>query len=288
MSDMDLIGLMSELLNMDRLEYLRIIEQSEKGAKSMDIAEEILKPKGIPSPKEIRNENIKVNKRLRRLVDLEVLNSSEKGVYTISSFGYLLVDSWRELNEKVGTLNRFREFFDTHYVEDIPQEFLRQIYKLNGADVTLNPIQWMKEVTRYMRKIERKFYNVTEYIHDIPDEILEKKLEGEIEEISILYQFHKYPELNYPDEKDLFDDLVKAHAEFRYLILENRHPIGIRVVDEKWATFGLARKSDGVLDRDRTLLGTDKNFISWCRDLMYHMWHFEAEPLKTGEVIAKD
>ncbi|MGC1122456.1 MAG: hypothetical protein WBA22_15295 [Candidatus Methanofastidiosia archaeon] len=288
MANPDLVGLMSELLNMDRLEYFRIVEQSEKGAKSIDIAEEILKSKGITSAKEIKNENIKVNKRLRKLVDLKVLSSSEKGVYTISSLGYMLIDSWRELNEKVETLDKFREFFDTHYVEDIPQEFLRQIYRLNGADVTLNPIQWMKEVTRYMKKIERKFYNVTEYIHDIPDEILEKKLEGKIEEISILYQFHKYPELNYPDEKELFDDLVSAHVEFRYLTLENRHPMGIRVVDEKWATFGLARKSDETLDRDRTLIGTDKNFVSWCRDLMYHMWHFEAKPLKTSEVVAKD
>lgn len=288
MNGMDLVGLMSELLNMDRLEYFRIIEQSEKGAKSIDIAEEILKSKGITSIKEIKNENIKVNKRLRKLVDLEVLSSSEKGVYTISSLGYMLIDSWRELNEKMETLDKFRGFFNTHYIEDIPQEFLRQIYKLNGADLTVNPIQWMKEVTRHMKKIERKFYNVTEYIHDIPDEILEKKLEGEIKEISILYQFHKYPELNYTDEKELFDELVNAHAEFRYLTIENRHPMGIRVVDEKWATFGLTRKLDGVLDRDRTLIGTDKNFVSWCRDLMYHMWHFEAEPLKTGEVIAKD
>jgi predicted transcriptional regulator len=197
------------------------------------------------------------------------------------------MDSWQELNEKVATLEKFRDFFDTHYVEDIPQEFLRQIYRLRGAELTVNPVQWVKEVMDYMKKIERKFYNCTEYLHDIPEYILEKKITGDIEEISILYQFEKYPELNSPGEKELFDKLVNANVEFRYLTLENKHPIGIRIVDEEWATFGLARKTDGVLDRDQTLIGTDTDFISWCRDLMYHIWHFGAKKLDVEEVIAK-
>ncbi|KYK37047.1 MAG: hypothetical protein AYK19_07555 [Theionarchaea archaeon DG-70-1] len=283
---MDLTSLMGELLNKDRLDYLEIIENSE-GAKSIDVAEEILKSRGITKPKEIKKENIKVNKRLRKLVDLGILDSTKKGEYEVSSLGYLLMDSWQELNEKAETLNKFRRFFDTHYIEDLPQEFIRQIYRLSEAELTRNPVQWMKEVMRYMKKIERKFYNSTEYLHDIPDEILEKKVTGKIEQISILYQFYKHPELNYPDEKELFDELVEAEVEFRYLTLKNRHPIGIRIVDEKWATFGLTRKADGVLDRDQTLIGTNRDFVSWCRDLMYHIWHFEAKPLDVSEIIAK-
>lgn len=197
------------------------------------------------------------------------------------------MDSWRELNEKVETLSKFRDFFDTHYVEDLPREFLRQVYKVSEAELTRTPVRWMKEVAKYMKKIERKFYNCTEYLHDIPDEILEKKVAGDIEQISILYQFYRYPELNYPDEKELFDELVEAEVEFRYLILAPRHPIGIRIVDEKWATFGLTRKMDNELDRDHTLIGTDRDFVSWCRDLMYHVWHFEAQSLETKDVVAK-
>lgn len=286
MSSMDLTVLMSELLNMDRLDYLRIIENS-KGAKSIDVAKDILKSKGVTQHGEIAKENIKVNKRLRKLVDLRILDSTKKGEYEITSLGFLLMDSWQELNEKAETLEKFRDFFDTHYIEDIPQEFIRQIYRLHGAKLTVNPVQWVKEVMEYMKKIERKFYNCTEYLHDIPEDIIQKKIAGDIEEISILYQFEKYPELNYLDEKELFDKLVNANVEFRYLTLENRHPIGIRVVDEKWATFGLTRTLDGKLDRDQTLIGTDAAFVMWCRDLMYHIWHFEAKKLNVEEVIAK-
>lgn len=288
MTSMDIIDLMTELLNKDRLGYLEIIENTEDGVKSIDVAKEILKSRGITQSSEIKKENIKVNKRLRKLVDLKILGSNNRGEYNMSSLGYLLMDSWRELNEKVETLEKFRDFFDSHYVDALPQEFLRQIYKLSNAELTVNPVQWMKEVMGYMKKIERKFYNMTEYLHDIPADILEKKVAGEIEEISIIYQFYKYPELNFPDEKELFDRLTAAKVDFRYLTLVDRHPIGIRVVDEKWATFGLARVSDGVLDRDQTLIGTDEAFVSWCRDLMYHIWHFEARKLNIKEIKAKN
>lgn len=282
---MDLTNLMSELLNKDRFDYLRIIEHLE-GVKSIDVAKEILKSRGISKPDEIKKENIKVNKRLRKLVCLGILDSTKKGEYEVSSLGLLLMDSWQELNEKVETLNKFYAFFDTHYIEDLPQEFIRQIYRLNGAKITVNPVQWVKEVMEYMKKIERKFYNITEYLHDIPEDVIQKSVAGEIE-ISVLYQFFKYPELNYPDEKELFERLVEAGVEIRYLTLENRHPIGIRVIDEKWATLSLTRKMDGLLDRDQTLIGTDEAFVSWCRDLMHHIWYFEAMLLNVEEVIAK-
>jgi hypothetical protein len=60
MSSIDLTDLMSELLNMDRLDYLKIIENS-KGAKSIDVAKEILKSKGVTHVEGIKKENIKVN-----------------------------------------------------------------------------------------------------------------------------------------------------------------------------------------------------------------------------------
>jgi predicted transcriptional regulator len=290
MSGVDLVGSMSELLNMDRLEYFRIIEQSEKGARSIDIAEEILKSKGITSTEEIKKENIKVNKRLRKLVDLELLSSSEKGVYTMSSLGYMLVDSWRELNEKVMTLSKFREFFDTHYVENIPQEFLRQIYKLDKSCLTGSPVDWMKELVEHTLKTKRKLYILTEQLHSISEEIIEKRMNNQIKEIVIIYQFLHYPSLNHlvKDEASLFQKLVDAGAEFRYMTLSNTHPMGLRIVDEGWATFGLARVSDGVLDRDNGFIGTDVDFISWCRDLMYHIWHFRARKLETSGILAKE
>lgn len=286
MPSRDLTYLMSELLNKDRLDYLEIIEKSE-GAKSIDVAKEILKSRGLIQVREIKKENIKVNKRLRKLVDLGILVSDYGGVYNMGSLGYLLLDSWRELNEKAGTIEKFRNFFETHYIDDLPREFFRQIYKLRKAELTEIPIQWVQEVMRYMNQIERKFYNMTEYLHDIPEDVIEKKESGKISEIVIIYQFYKYPELNYSIEKELFDKLVDAGVEFRYTILETRRPISIRIIDEKWATFGLPRRLDGKLDRENAFIGTDPDFITWCRDLHYHIWHFEAKPLNVEKITAK-
>jgi predicted transcriptional regulator len=286
MTNTRLITLMTELMNKDRLDYIRIIMDSEGGARSLEIAEEILRDRGITERREITRENIKINKRLRKLVGLGILNSSG-GKYMVSSLGQLLMASWEEVEKNAETISKFYDFFDNHYVTDLPKEFFRQIYKINRASLTEIPIQWVQEVIRHSKRIERKFYNLTEYLHDIPEEMIEKKRKGEIDEIVIIYEFFNYPKLNYSLEEELFFELVSAGVDFRYIDLVDRHPLSIRIIDEKWATFGLPRIRDGMLDRERAFIGTDKEFIEWCRDLMHHMWYFEAKLLNVEEVVVK-
>lgn len=286
MTPIDLTSVMLELLMKDRLDYMKEIMNSEEGARSFDIATATLRSKGIAQPEKIKIENIKVNKRLRKLVDLGIL-VSEEGKYKISSLGQLLMTSWGELGKNKETLSKFHTYFDTHYVTDLPQEFFCQIYKLEKAEMTEDAVHWMKELMTHTEKTEHKLYNLTEHLHSIQNEVIERKKKGKIEQILIVYQFFDYPKLNYKLEEDLFDELVDADAEFRCLTLENKHSIGIRIVDEKWAIFGLTRIADGILERGETFFGTDREFVSWCRDLFYHIWHFEAKPLDLEEVIAK-
>jgi len=113
MINTDLTTLMAELLNNDRFDYLEIILNSEHGATSLDITRRILKSRGITQEDKIRRENIKVNKRLRKLIKLGILDSNQRGEYTISSLGYLLLDSWKELTEKAETMKKFHEFFES-------------------------------------------------------------------------------------------------------------------------------------------------------------------------------
>jgi predicted transcriptional regulator len=292
MDKIELDKVVSELLNKDRLRYLDIIRERD-GAKSLEIAEEILRSRNITDSKAITTENIKVNKRLRKLEKLAVL-TSKKGKYNISSLGRLLIVTKEELEKNAETMDKFRDFFEEHFVDDLPKEFFRQIYKLRKAHFTEIPVQWVQEVMRHTEGVERKFYNMTEYLHDIPEMIIERKIrekesrKKEEIEIVIIYQFRKYPQLNYSIEEDLFKKLRKAGAEFRYIELgSDRRPIGIRIVDEKWATFGLARRLDGELDREKAFIGSDPEFIAWCRDLMYHMWSFKARKLDVEKVVPK-
>jgi predicted transcriptional regulator len=280
--------LMKELLNKDRFKYMEKILELGGNAKSIDITKAILTPRGITEDRRVKKENIMVNKRLTKLASLGILKV-EDAKYSISSLGYLLLDSWKELNEKVETLKKFQKFFDTHFVGNLPQEFFRQIYKLKKTKLTESSVGWMEELNKQTKETRRKLYVLTDLIHSIPEDVISKKKNGKIEEIVIIYEFNNYPKLNLlrPNEKELFDKLVDAGAEFRYIMLENIRPIGLRIVDEKWATFGLTRIADGVLDRNNGFIGTDPDFISWCRDLMYHMWHFWAQPLETNSVTAE-
>ncbi|MGD2249443.1 MAG: hypothetical protein PVF58_13625 [Candidatus Methanofastidiosia archaeon] len=293
MLDYDPTSLMKELLNKDRFEYMEKILELGGSAKSIDIAKALLKSRGITGDKEVKKENIMVNKRLTKLISLGILKQVEKERYSISSLGYLLLDSWKELTEKVETLKKFHQFFDTHYVNDLPQEFFRQIYKLKKTKLTESPVEWIEELNKQTKKTKGKLYILTELLHSISDEVIAKKKSGKIKEIVIIYEFYNYPNINLlkPNEKEFFDKLVDAGVEFRFIELKNSHPIGLRIVDDRWATFGLTRiadkAADEVLDRERGFIGTDPDFISWCRDLMYHMWHFRAKPLETNSVTAE-
>ncbi len=285
MTTIDLAPLMAELLNKDRFDYLRIIASSEDGAGSIEVTKEVLRLRGITTAKEIRRENVVVNKRLRNLVDSDILIPIEMGKYRISSLGYLLLRSWKDLKMNAESIGKYLEFLDTQYISALPHEFFREIYKLRKTTVTENPVQWEDEVREYMKRIDHNFCNLTEYIHDFPDDVIEKKRKEEIE-IMIIYQFRKYPELNYSDEKkELLSELARAGAEFRYINLErDRHPIGIRIVDDKWATFGLARIGEWYLDRAHSFIGTDSEFISWCRSLFSYIWNSEAQYLDIERV----
>ena len=286
MSRVDVTNLMKELLRKDRLAYVEIIMKSEEGARSIEIAEEILGKTGITEHSKIKKENIVVNKRLRTLVDLGILISHNKGKYKVGSLGYLLLDSWKNIAEKAETMEKFGSFFEDHLVKDIPKEFFRQMYRLRSAELTENATHWGNMLRKQMEQTERKLYNMTQYLHDYPEEVLEKRRREEID-IVIIYQFNDYPMLNFSDEKKLFDKLVDVKVDFRYINLEKKHPIGVRVVDEKWATFLLPKIGGKQLDREHAFVGIDQEFVSWCRDFVYTIWHFEAKPLDVNKVIAK-
>ena len=141
-----------------------------------------------------------------------------------------------------------------------------KLFKLRNTKVTENASQWDRILREEMKKTRRKLYNLTTYLHDFPDEILQKKIRGEID-IAITYQFRKYPQLNYSDEKNLFDRLIAAGVELRHITLKNRHPIGIRIVDEKWATFLLPKVNQKELDRDHAFISTGRLSLAYTKFL---------------------
>jgi predicted transcriptional regulator len=278
-------AIMSELLRKDRLEYVDMIKESKEGLRSLEIAEEILRKRKIKEKKRLSKENVLVNRRLRELTKLGIL-ISRKGMYRLTALGHLVIDSWDNMSDKIDTIEGFGDFFENHSFESVPKEFSTQVFDLKNTGLTENASQWEKILRKQIRKTRRKLYSMTTYLHGFPDEILRRRENKEID-IVITYQFKKYPQLNFSDEKPLFDRLVEAGAQFHYIDLGSGSPIGIRIVDDWWATFLLPKTNENRLDRDHAFVGEDPNFVSWCRDLMYHMWHFRAKPLIVNEIIEK-
>jgi len=205
--------------------------------------------------------------------DMDVL-ANEDGKYSVDIAGLLFLHARKKLSESREILEKHRTFFETHNFRDIPVEFRWQIYKLMQTEMIVNVYDFIENVQENLKKVKRKIYLLTEYLHSIPDEVIQKIQEGEID-IAILYQSCNPPRIEREDERELFDKLTRnprEGIEFRFLPLRQRLPVYISRIDEQWALFALSATSSEIIDRNQAFCGSNIEFVTWCRDLLYHLW----------------
>lgn len=272
--------LIYEILKMDRLLYLQIIQ--EKGSlTSLQMTREILALKSNLTPdqiedKKINRNNPNINKRLKELADLGILNDYE-GRYSLSSIGSLVFDDLTRLRFNIKVLMKYREFFDTHAYSATPPEQFRDIYNLRFAEQCVDAIDYSKEIEKNTSLVEHEIRIITERLHDIPGWIIEELKKGTLA-LRLVYQFEELFKINsaYRDELELWKDLTEdvfPSVKLRYTTLEDKAPIGIRIIDKKWALFHLSTLKDKKPDRSTSFHGEDKRFVNWVEDIFSNIWN---------------
>ncbi|MGC1121048.1 MAG: hypothetical protein WBA22_08130 [Candidatus Methanofastidiosia archaeon] len=272
--------LIREILKMDRLQYLSIIQQKDPMT-SLKITNEILALKEGIKPekvkvKDTKKHNPNINKRLLDLTNLGILEDHE-GEYSLSPVGTLLIDGLRRLESNIDIIRKHEWFFKAHDYSVIPSHQLHEIHKIQFAKQCEDEFEYRKELVESTQRTEHQICIVSERLHDIPSWIIEEMKNGAIT-LKYVYQFKKPLELNFNDseERELWQDLTQEPSpgiEFRYSTLENRNPIGIRIIDRKWAGFNLFEFAENKLNRRRSFYGTDGEFIVWVEDLFSHIWN---------------
>lgn len=280
MLDKDTKALIHEILKMDRLLYLNIIR--EKGhLTSLQMTREILalsnnlKPEEVKA-KKVADKNPNINKRLKDLADLGILIDSG-GEYSLSSIGPLVIDDLTKLNSNIEVLRRYRQFFDTHDYSVIPPQQFQEIYRLCYARQCENAIEYYKEIEDNTARTDRRIRIATEYLHDVPGWILEELKQGNLS-LQLMYQFIEPFKMNSDDEKELrlWKDLTEETfftVELRYITLEDRNPIGIRIIDRKWAILNLLELAENKLNRPKSFCGVEEKFVSWVEDIFSYIWN---------------
>lgn len=266
-----------EFMRLDRLRYLEILRECNEPLTSYEITERILISEGIGKEsidnKLLRRRNPPVNTRLKTMEDMGILRN-EDGRYSVDFIGQLFFHAREKFSMNREILEKHRSFFETHNFHDIPEEFRWQIYKLRNTEITVNIYDFIDIVQENLKKVNRKIYLLTEYLHDIPDEVIQKIQKGETD-IAILYQCDNPPRIEREDEKELLSKLTRnprEGIEFRFLPFRERFPLYVNIVDEQWAIFALSATASRMIDRNQAFFGTDIEFVMWCRDLLHYLW----------------
>lgn len=260
------------------MRYLETLKESNKPLTSYEVTKRILeKYEGIErksiTKEFLRKKSPPVNSRLRTLQEMSILKN-EGGKYSLDMIGVLFLYAREKFSKNREILEEYIKYFETHNFQDIPVEFRWQIYKLKQTEMIKNVFDYLEEVQENTRRVKRKIYLLTEYLHKLPDESIQMIQKEEID-IAILYQCYNPPKIEREEEKELFKKLIEnphRGIEFRFLSLRQRYPIYICRIDEKWALFALSSISTGMVDRNQAFCGSDIEFVTWCRNLLYHLW----------------
>lgn len=283
--------LMDEILNKDRLLYLKIIRDN-KSLTSLEMTREILALKSNTKPeqiddKKVNKNNPNINTRLKNLVGLGVLNE-HNGEYSLSPIGLLFVEELPKLISNMEVLKKYKQFFDAHDYTVIPPQQFREIYKLQFAEQCKDAVDYNNIILDSTGRTEHKIRIATERLHTIPTWIIQEVKQGHVT-FELIYLFKNPFKLNSnnEEERNLWKDLTEknlSNIKLRYLTFERGNLIGIRIIDEKWALFNLFEIAENRLNRPASFYGTHEQYVGWVEDIFISIWN-KSKPLNGKDLL---
>ncbi len=238
---MEASSLFWELANRDRLNILKLLEKEKR--KLSHIAEEV-------------NESVQETYRnLSRLMKVKLVDKDREGYYTLTTFGKYILTVLPSLE----FLCKHREYFLTHDLSRIPEEFIYRIGELNSsrqAPDTFTAIRYTEIVIGESR----------EYVWIITEQILVSALQsipGKISE-NISFKIIIPYKLKPPPGAEI---LEKIKLDVRYI---DRIDVAL-ILNEKRACIAFPRLS-GEIDY-RGFLVEDPKGHNWCKNLFQYYWN---------------
>jgi predicted transcriptional regulator len=282
--------LMQEVLKMDRMLYMRIILE-KKSITSLELTRHVLASKLDLKPEQIEDEKIaghhsNINARLRKLVEIGILRDLN-GEYSLSPIGFLFLKDISRMILDVKTLRKHKWFFDNHDYTVIPFQQFCEIHKLQFASQCKETLEYVKVIQNNTAKTKREVQIATERLHDLPGWIVNELIDGRIS-FQLLYQFKSPFCVNSDDEEEqnlweTFKREALPNGEFRYITSSDTGPVGIRIIDRKWAIFNLFEVAEKRMNRSISFHGKHEHFVEWVEDIFLNMWN-KSRPLDLSKV----
>ncbi len=200
--------------------------------------------------------------------------------YHLTTVGKIATLKLIEMMKTLYVLKREKNFWLTHKIEDIPEEFIKEIYKLYDGEVLKSSIRNVfKTLSIYMELTQRAkvFYGVSPIFVNAFVPLIKKLLKRGTETKLVLTE-EVFDELKKIDKKGLKELL--EHAKLSIWIIKETPKVAFTVTDSV-LSIGLFDES-GMYDPTYDLISKDKEAIEWGRKL------FEYYKSKARKVHPQD
>jgi predicted transcriptional regulator len=203
------------------------------------------------------------SRHLARMRDARIIDRDSDGLYSLTSFGRMLLSIVPSLD----VLSMHRNFFLTHDLTLIPPEFVDRIGALVNA-------KFDGKAGLVQRRYENMISDALHYLWIMGDSVtvsgerIGQLMPNQRASLRILFPDKGLATPLSPRE-ELANLRRTFHGPIEVRSLE-RTDVGI-ILNEEEARF-IAPDLEGRLDYNVAFSGTDAAFHGWCRDLFVHYW----------------
>jgi len=249
----EIVKLLFDLSSTDRLTLLFTIRREQ----DLRMAQLALR---------IRATMPETSRHLGRLTAAKLIEKNSNGAYSLTSYGTLLL----LLLSSFGFLSKTKDYFLSHDVSLLPQEFIERIGELSVHEYTAN-------VSSILRHTEQVIDSANEYVWLMADQALitgpsiAQGVANRDLSVRIMIPKSDHKPERYHQTKTLLGDKLElkllADEDVKVAIAMNEKIAGVTFPDLK-----------GKMDFNSGFTGSNINFHKWCNNVFTFYWDRSKKP----------
>ncbi|MBN2334376.1 ArsR family transcriptional regulator [Candidatus Bathyarchaeota archaeon] len=256
-----------ELSNEDRLNILHRLQEAPEKLTALS------KAVGVTHQQCMRH--------LNRLVDTGLVAKNGGGCYELTHYGRAVL----RLHRGFAFISRHRDYFTSHTVERLPDEFVSRIGELSSGKPTANVMEAISELESIVKESEERLWVIidkrTRSVRPLVARAVERGVAiRSISPVSYVHSLDVKRDIVEEDEKVV----VEAEADGRAVVADADAFDVYLYLTEKSAFISFPL-SDGSFDYTG-FASSDPAAVRYCTELFEHIWK-EANIIPGAEIVER-
>jgi len=236
---------------------------------------------------------------LRRAVDANAPNTSTKakdlgeigivervgGNYQLTPYGKAVKEQTESSLDFYATYEKFKDLWETHHTEGIPQEFLFRLGELYNSELIRcskeNPIATHEALVRYLQTVKKEMYAISPVIQNEWVHVLAQLMDNGVKMETVLTEAITKQFAGVAKQAGRVDDFDK---NIGFYINTEKYSLPGTLSSDSFCCFAIESKAVPGNYFDMKLYSTDSRAIKWAEDL-YKYFKERAKPVKLSDYL---